>query len=188
MRLRWKIILVLVVLVVVVIIAQRILRFVAIYDYFANRATNEVYVALNRVQIGSNTVQFYADYTYDCGVLGFSVKDEAGKLRYCPMYGSTYRGIPLMKLDVLVSDTQDQMWVRSSEEGDVIGYYRAGSDSATVSYDVPTPVSFGRDSCRFPQIDPAHVKLVSTITYDEKVVEQLYDEKKAKQQIDLSNK
>jgi len=188
MKLRWKIILMLLALVVVVIVAGGILCFVAIDTYFSNRPTNEVYVALNKVQIGSNTVQFYANYTYDCGVLGFSVKDEAGKLRYCPMYGSTYRGMPLMKLDVLVSDTQDQMWVRSSGTEDIIGYYCAGSDRATVSYDVPTPASFGRDSSRFPQMDVSHVKLVRTIIYDEKVAEQLYNDKKATQQIDLSDK
>jgi len=188
MKLRWKIVLGLIGLVVLAYVARCTLVFVAVDAYFSNRATNEVYVALNGFQIGRNTVQFYVDYTYDCGVLGFSTKDETGKLRYCPMYGSTYRGMPLMKLDVFVSDTGDQMWVQSSGTAEIMGYYRAGSDRATVSYDLPTPSSFGRDASRFPQMDPAHAKLAKTIIYDEKVAERLYDRKKARQEIDLSDK
>lgn len=178
----------LVALIVAALAAASITVWFAADEYFSSKPTSEVYVALNRFQIGSNTVQFYADYGYDSAVLGFSIKDKDGKLRYCPIHGSTYRGLPLTKLDVFISDGGDQMWVQSTETAEVMGYYREGSESSTVSYDRPTPSSFGMDASRYPQMDPARAKLVKTIVYDEKLAERFYDDKKARQEIDLSGK
>ena len=44
-----------------------------------------------------------------CAVLGFSVDNASGKQRYFPMYGSTYRGLPAVTLEVFVSSLRKKL-------------------------------------------------------------------------------
>jgi hypothetical protein len=130
------------------------------------------FVPIGSMQVGAHSVQFHVHYGYDSAVLGFSVDSHAGRPRYFPMYCSTYRGMPPVTLDVFLSDTQEEMWVLSSWSGyETLAYYRVGSDRCTTGYgensyfDTPTLQSIGGSSKRFPEMEPARVKKIATITY-----------------------
>jgi hypothetical protein len=132
------------------------------------------YVVLDAVQMGTHTAQFYIDYSVDSAILGFSVEQDSGQARYCPMYGSTYRGLPSVTLDVLVSDAHNAMWVISSWPGyDILAYHRLDTDRCITPYgemtliEQPTPESLGGGTKDFPEMPIDHVTKVATITYDE---------------------
>ncbi len=142
-------------------------------------ATNEKpSILLESVRIGNRSVQFYIDFGVDSAVLGFSVENDAGRRRYFPMFGSTYRGIPSVALDVFVSSSQDEMWVLSSWPGyEVLAYHRTGTDRCVTRYgeigsvDKPTPASFGGGTGAklFPEMDIEKLSRVATFKYDEKI-------------------
>lgn len=130
-------------------------------------------VVLESVQIGARSVQFYVDFGSDSAVLGFSVENDSGQKRYFPMYGSTYRGLPSVTLDVFVSDSQEEMWVHSSWQGyEILAYHRVGTDLCTTrygeitSFDRPTPESLGGVAGPFPEMDFERVSRVATLAYD----------------------
>lgn len=132
-------------------------------------------VLLESVQIGTRSAQFYVDFDADSAVLGFSVENDSGQQRYFPMYGSTYRGLPSVTLDVFVSDSQEEMWVHSSWSGyKILAYHRMGTDRCMTrygeitSFDKPTPESLGGGTRRFPEMDIEKVSKVATLTYDRK--------------------
>ncbi len=132
-------------------------------------------VMLDSLQAGAHRVQFYIDYpSWDSAVLGFFVKDQTGRPRYFPIYGSTYRGLPPVELEVFLSEAEEEMWVLSSWEGyEVLAYHQLGSDwftdtrssSKRAASDTPSPQG-GRGvgpRMDFPDMDRARVKRVLTI-------------------------
>ncbi len=135
-------------------------------------------VVLESVQIGTRSAQFYIDFGADSAVLGFSVENDSGQQQYFPMYGSTYRGIPSVTLDVFVSYSQDEMWVHSSWSGyEILAYHRMGTDRCMTRYgeitffDKPTPETFGGGTRRFPEMDIEKVSKVATFKYDRKRID-----------------
>lgn len=130
-------------------------------------------VTLESVQIGERRVRFYVDFGQDSAVLGFSFDELAGR-RYFPMYGSTYAGLPSVTMDVFVSKSGEEMWVRSSWKGyETLAYHRIGTDRAMTTYgemasfSVPTPAALGGHGARFPEMDASRVSRVATVRYDE---------------------
>lgn len=92
-------------------------------------------VVLGRVRMANELTEFYIAYGPDEGVLGFSVPDGRGKVRYFPMFASTYRGMPAVVLDIFVSRAEDQMWVQSSwPTAKVLAYRRIGADTAITQF------------------------------------------------------
>ena len=122
-------------------------------------------VILGSMQAGKHRVGFYIDYGRDIAVLGFTLKGRAGRPRYFPMYGSTYRELPPVTLDVFLSDTAEEMWVLSSWKGhEVLAHYRVGNDRCMTCYgetaasSTPTPQSIGGGKGQFPPMNPAHAR------------------------------
>jgi hypothetical protein len=131
-------------------------------------------IVLEILNISSRSVQFYIDFGTDSAVLGFSVESSSGQQRYFPMYGSTYRGLPAVTLDVFVSDSQEEMWVYSSWPGyEILAYHLMGTDRCVTpygeihSYDIPTPDSLSGGARQFPEMDIKKVARVATLRYDE---------------------
>ncbi len=120
------------------------------------------------LRIGASSVEIYVAYGPDSAVLGFS-KDDGRRIGYCPMYGSTYRGLPAVTLELFVSKDQAQMWIQSSWLGQkVLAYHRFETDTCLTSYGeksfyaapMPRQLSGGNDA--FPPMDPASVTKVRT--------------------------
>lgn len=141
-------------------------------------------IVLESVRVGNRSIQFYINFGVDSAVLGFSVENDAGQQRYFPMFGSTYRGIPSVTLDVFVSNSQDEMWVLSSWPGyEILAYHRMGTDRCMTrygeisSFDKPTPEILGGGTGikSFPAMDMNKLSKVGTLTYDGKSL----DDKKA---------
>jgi hypothetical protein len=131
-------------------------------------------VVLESIRIGSRSVQFYIDFGTDSAVLGFSVGSSSGQPCYFPMYGSTYRGIPAVTLDVFVSDSQEEMWVHSSWLGyETLAYYFVGTDRCVTPYGEmhsssrPAPEILRGGAGRFPEMDIKKVANVATFKYHE---------------------
>lgn len=136
-------------------------------------ASKDPDIILESVQVGTRLAQFYVDLGSDSAVLGFSVENDAGQQRYFPMYGSTYRGIPSVTLEVFASASQEEMWVYSSWQGyELLAYHRMGTDQSMTQYgeitsfDQPTPESFGGGTGRFPEMNTEEVYKVANIKYD----------------------
>jgi hypothetical protein len=132
-------------------------------------------VVLESVKIGTRSAQFYVDFGSDSAILGFSVENGSGQQQYFPIYGSTYRGLPSVMLDLFVSDSQEEMWVHSTWSGyEILAYYRMGTDRCMTrygeitSFDKPTPESLGGGTSRFPEMDIEKVSKVATLKYDGK--------------------
>jgi len=85
-------------------------------------------VLLDSVEIGGRSLQFYVDFGWDDATLGFLDKGPDGRPRYFAIYGTTYRGIDPVVLEVFVSQ-DNEMWVFSSLEGwEDLAYHRVGSE------------------------------------------------------------
>ncbi len=128
------------------------------------------YTVLGEVDAGQDSLEFYIHYTLDAAVLGFATADDTGRRRYCPMYPSTYRGIPSVDLEVHASDTGEEVWVRSSWTGyETLAHYRAGSDQCSTHYGdnalfaEPTPASLGGCSASLPSFDPERTTQIGTL-------------------------
>lgn len=139
----------------------------------ANTAKKKPDIVLGAVQIDTRSVQFYVDFGGDSAILGFSVEYNAGQPLYFPIYGSTYRGLPSVTLDVYVSDSKEEMWVHSSWAGyETLAYHRMGSDRCITQYgdiaasDKPTPESLRGGTRRFPERDIENVSKVATLKFD----------------------
>ena len=131
------------------------------------------YEVLESVQVGASTVEFYVDYGSDSAVLGFAVHDDAGHGRYFPMYGSTYRGLPPVTLDVYATDSGEEMWVRTTWTGyEVLAYHRMGSDRSITRYgemtssETPTPTRLSGVTREIPEMDEERASRVASITRD----------------------
>ncbi len=134
-------------------------------------------IILESVRIDNRSVQFYINFGMDNAVLGFSVENDAGQQRYFPMFGSTYRDIPSVTLDVFVSNLQDEMWVLSSWSGyEILAYHRMGTDRCMTQYgeigsfDKPTPeiLGGGTGTKLFPEMDIKKLSKVATLKYGAK--------------------
>jgi hypothetical protein len=136
-------------------------------------ANGGAYTVLGTVQIGTHRLQFYVDFGPDSAVLGFAAEGGPGGRRYFPLYGSTYRGLPSVTLDVFASKSGEEVWVRSSWPGyETLAHHRLGTDRCTTrygevaSFGEPTPASFGGGTGSFPAMDAAAVSHVATLGYD----------------------
>ena len=138
----------------------------------SSAANDEPDVVLETLQIGAHCVRVYVDFGTDSAVLGFSVEDDPGHQRYFPMYGSTYRGLPSVTLDVFVADSKGEIWVHSNWPGyENLAYHRLGSDLCMTQYgeitssDKPTPEIIGGGTSRFPAMDTEKVSKIATLEY-----------------------
>jgi hypothetical protein len=115
---------------------------------------------LGSVQVDDVSVKLLIAYSGDSALLEFSVAKSGGRERYVPMFGSTYRGIPAVTLNVIVSKFKDQLWVQSSwPDNAVLAYYRLGANTATTPFgtmgllDTPFPEVLSGGPEGFPQFD-----------------------------------
>jgi hypothetical protein len=121
-------------------------------------------------------VQFYIHFGVDSAVLGFSVENDSGQQRYFPMFGSTYRDIPPVTLNIFVSDSQNEMWVFSSWSGyETLAYHRMGTDRSMTQYGEigsfakPTPEMLGGTGTKlFPKMDIEKLSKIATLKYGAK--------------------
>jgi len=119
---------------------------------------------LGSVQVDDASVRLLIAYSGDSALLELAVAKSGGPERYIPMFGSTYRGIPSVTLNVIVSKSKDQLWVQSSwPDSTVLAYYRLGADTATTPFgtmgllDTPFPKLLSGGPQGFPQFDPSGV-------------------------------
>lgn len=133
-------------------------------------------VVLGSVQIGKHSTQFYIAYGEDSAILGFSVSNGSEQERYFPMYASTYRGIPSVVLDVFVSKSQEEMWVRSSWSGnEILAYHRVGADISITQYgevtflDKPMPEFLSGGGVPFPELIIESVSKKASFKHDEEL-------------------
>lgn len=127
---------------------------------------------LGSVQVDDVSVKFLIAYSDDSALLVFSVAKSGGREKYVPMFGSTYRGIPEITLNVIVSKFRDQLWVQSSwPDSEILAYYRLGADTATTTFgtrellDTPFPKFLSGGPVGFPQFDPNGVRTLATFYY-----------------------
>ncbi len=142
-------------------------------DDRAPAANEKPDVVLGAARVGTRSVQFYVDFGSDSAILGFAVQGDSRGRRYFPMYGSTYRGLPPVTLEVFVSDTQEEMWVRSSWPGyGILAWHRMGTDRCMTRYgeiassDRPAPESLRGGTAHFPEMDMGRVTRAATLLYD----------------------
>lgn len=96
---------------------------------------DEMQHTLGSVQVGSHTVGFVIAYAGDAAILDLFVRDAHGLTRYAPLFASTYRGVPSVDLDIYVSASKEELWVRSSWSGsEVLAYHRLGTDTAMTGF------------------------------------------------------
>jgi len=121
-------------------------------------------LVLGSVQVDKYTIKFLIACGGDSALLEFSVTDGKGSERYVPMFGSTYRGIPPVDLDVYVSKFKEELWVLSSWPGsEVLAYHRLGTQTAITPYgekqlvDSSFPPVLSGGPVPFPTIDQDEV-------------------------------
>jgi len=127
---------------------------------------------LGSVQVDDVAVKLLVAYGGDSAILEFSVAKSGSRERYVPLFASTYRGIPAVTLNVVVSKSRDQLWVQSSwPDSAVLAYYRLGADTANTPFgtlgllDTPFPQVLSGGPEGFPQIDPGAVWTLATFYY-----------------------
>jgi hypothetical protein len=127
----------------------------------AAREDNVEKVVLGSARIGKETAEFYIAYTFDAALLGFSVANASGSgpARYFPLYASTHRGIPPVTLDVFVSESGEEMWIRSSwQDSETLAYRKSGEDTAITPFgqikylDRPMPEHLSGGPVPFPPL------------------------------------
>lgn len=131
------------------------------------------YEVLDEVVVGPETLEFYVHYTTAAAVLGFAVTDVAGARAYCPMYASTYRGLPAVTVDVHASESLEEVWVASSWQGyESLAYHQLNSSRCVTRYgdhllySTPTPGSIGGSSAILTTFDPSTTTLMGTVSHD----------------------
>lgn len=97
--------------------------------------TEREQATLGSVRVGVHTVSVIIAYQTDSALLAAAVPGSDGELRYIPLIGSTYRGVPSFRLDVLSPDSSDEMWIRmSGKRNETLAYYRFGADTALTQF------------------------------------------------------
>lgn len=90
---------------------------------------------LGSVWVGDRAVSVMIAYQADSALLAAAVPGSDGSPRYIPLIGSTYRGVPSFQLDVLSSDSNDEMWIRmSGPRSEVLAQYRFGAETALTQF------------------------------------------------------
>jgi hypothetical protein len=132
---------------------------------------NSGYVVVGSVAAGTSDLEFYVDHGRDSAILGFAVL-EPGTRFYCPMYASTYRGIPDVTLEIFTTDALEAVWVRSSWAGyEELAYHRLGSGECTTEFGdaplspVPSPSSGAGSSTSSPPLDDAVAIPLASLNY-----------------------
>lgn len=133
---------------------------------------NEVYTALKQMKVGKHTVDVYLFEGYDVAYLGFAVKTQSAKPRYCAMYVSTYRGIPPVKLTVTAERNGSQLWISSDwPQTEMLAYYSLGSDKCITIYgeqtlaDIANPREVNGDDRKPPLAEKNKTQVLATIHY-----------------------
>src|SRR5262245_1441886 len=67
-------------------------------------------LVLGAVQVDEYAVKLLVACSGDGALLELGVTQDDGPEKYVPMFASTYRGIPPVDLDVLVSKSEDEIW------------------------------------------------------------------------------
>ncbi len=131
------------------------------------------YAPLGSASTDVGSVEFYIHSASDSAMLGFATMNEAGQLNYCPMYASTYRGMPAVTLSVYASVALDEIWVSSSWEGyEVLAHHELGSGRCTTAYGDdplathPMPAMLSGGSVAIKSFDPQETVLLTTLEYD----------------------
>jgi hypothetical protein len=129
-------------------------------------------VSLGSVQVDTYAIGLLIAYAGDAAVLTASVTHGDAPVKYVPLFASTYRGIPLVTLDVLVSQSKDAIWVQSSwPDNRVLAYYRLGAPKAITPFgdmallDTPMPQVLSGGPVPFPAIDPLTVVKKASFYY-----------------------
>lgn len=127
---------------------------------------------LGSVQVDDLPVKLLIAYSGDSALLVFSVAMGGGPERYVPMFGSTYRGIPAVTLNVIVSKSRDQLWIQSSwPDSAILAHYRLGADTAITPFgamgllDTPFPEVLSGAPEGFPPFDPNAVWTLASFYY-----------------------
>lgn len=134
-----------------------------------NKTTN-----LRTVAIADTSTDFYIATGSDSAVLGFSFRTAGADIHYCPMYGSTYAGIPDVTLTVFATRGQKEMWVGSSWPGsETLASHRLGSSHWTTQYgetssDTPVPQTMSGDAASIPTRKNDQVAELATFEYQKK--------------------
>jgi hypothetical protein len=124
---------------------------------------------LGSVQVDDASIRFLIAYSRDSALLAFSVAKSGGRERYVPLFGSTYRGVPKVTLNAIVSKSKDQLWIQSSwPDNEILAYYRLGGDTATTPFgtmsllDTPFPEFLSGGPVGFPPFDPGGVQTLAS--------------------------
>ena len=132
------------------------------------------HVVLGKTVLNKTTLEVYASYDYDCAVLGITVLTPDSEPRYLPLYGSTYRGLPPLKVDLHVSDDRDGLWVFVTWDGqpeELLEYFPLDNDGSPKlappdsSFSEPIPSSFGSYSNASRDRDPGS-SIVLSVKHD----------------------
>lgn len=133
-------------------------------------------VSIGHAAIGADTLYFYIDADEDCAILGFSVRIGSAGMRYFPLYGSTYRGIAPVTLDLFASKSLEEVWVRSSWTGhEILAWYRTGSDTCLTRFgeiassDRPFVNSLAGSVPQFPSLDTAESVHIATLSWSSSI-------------------
>jgi hypothetical protein len=131
------------------------------------------YKVFKPVSIAGKTIQIYVALDYDVAFIGMAIKSDDGEMLYCPLYGSTYEGIPAVVLTASVIESRQQLWLESSWEGsEVLGMINADKPTCTTRYgelafeDKPIPASFGGSKVPFPSMEQEKISKVYSIQYE----------------------
>jgi hypothetical protein len=127
---------------------------------------------IGSVQIDGPTVKFLIAYRWDQAILEFSIAGSDGRERYVPLFASTDRSIKEVTLSVVVSKSNDRLWVQSSWPGEdsILAYYQMGTDTALTPFgpkslfDTPFPEDFGGGPLPFPPFEP-DVRILGTFRH-----------------------
>lgn len=130
-------------------------------------------VVMGDVRIGKESTEFYIAYGSDAAILGFATLPGTGSVRYFPMYASTHRGIPPVVLDIFVSKSEAEMWVRSSwSGGEILAYHRVGADKAITQFgnvtflSEPMPRYLSGGPVPFPELNMGSVVRKASFKHD----------------------
>lgn len=92
---------------------------------------------LGSVKINDTTVGILIKFERDSALLASSITKGNSQPKYIPLSDSTYRGFPKMTINILTSNSNDEIWIQApaveNEPGNniTLAHYRLGSDIAT---------------------------------------------------------
>ena len=130
---------------------------------------DKIVTDLGSAQVDDQSLKLLIAYNSDSAILELSIAKSGGPQRYIPMFGSTYRGIPAVTLNIIISQSKDQLWVQSSwPDQPTLAYYRLGADTAITPFgtqgllDTPFPPFLTGEPLGFPKFDPSGVSTLAT--------------------------